>query len=90
MEIPRLSKLEPCLLAGTFLDVSSMETLRSMRVEKPLADISGQSDPGSPRTLNEASYTDGSAMTIESCTSYCVGKGYVYAGVEYADECCKF
>ncbi|RDW66140.1 E set [Coleophoma cylindrospora] len=43
-------------------------------------------DPG-PRTLASASYTDGTAMTDESCISYCDNLGYIYAGTEYADEC---
>ncbi len=39
------------------------------------------------RTINSASYTDGAAMTIESCIAYCGGKGFPYAGVEYSVEC---
>jgi hypothetical protein len=29
-------------------------------------------------------------MTVESCVNFCNGKNYIYAGVEYAQECCKF
>jgi glucan 1,3-beta-glucosidase len=29
------------------------------------------------------------AMTIELCQSTCLGLGYILAGLEYADECCK-
>ena len=29
-------------------------------------------------------------MTVESCVNFCNGKKYIYAGVEYAQECCKF
>lgn len=47
------------------------------------------SDPG-PRTLSGSGYTDAAAMTDESCISYCSGLGYIYAGTEYANECCKF
>jgi len=39
------------------------------------------------RTINDAGYADAVAMTIESCISYCVGKGLQWAGVEYAQEC---
>lgn len=31
-----------------------------------------------------------SAMTVEVCQSTCLGLGYSLAGVEYADECCKY
>jgi glucan 1,3-beta-glucosidase len=29
-------------------------------------------------------------MSIELCQSTCLGLGYILAGLEYADECCKF
>ena len=41
------------------------------------------------RTLGGASYTDNAAMTDESCTTYCTNKSYIYAGSEYASECCE-
>ena len=28
-------------------------------------------------------------MTVESCVAFCSGKNYIYAGVEYAQECCE-
>jgi hypothetical protein len=34
-----------------------------------------------------SSTTASSTMTIEMCTSYCGGKGYTMAGVEYGQEC---
>lgn len=46
------------------------------------------SDTGNPRTLNAAA-TAGATMTEESCVTYCNTNGYIYAGVEYADECCE-
>ncbi|KAH9927682.1 copper radical oxidase [Fomitopsis serialis] len=41
------------------------------------------------RTLTGPSYTDTSNMTVESCISFCSDQStsYVYAGVEYAQEC---
>jgi len=41
------------------------------------------------RTLSSASYADGTGMTVESCISFCStgSNSYIYAGVEYADEC---
>ncbi|KAL4076636.1 glyoxal oxidase [Scleroderma yunnanense] len=41
------------------------------------------------RTLSSASYTDTTDMTVESCISFCStgSNSYIYAGVEYAQEC---
>lgn len=44
------------------------------------------SDSTSGRTLNSASTSSGS-MTVESCINFCQGKGYSYAGLEYASQC---
>jgi hypothetical protein len=41
------------------------------------------------RTLTSASYTDAVNMTVESCVNFCNGQNYIYAGIEYAQECCK-
>ncbi|KAI9826427.1 MAG: hypothetical protein M1826_006636 [Phylliscum demangeonii] len=38
------------------------------------------------RTLPDAA-TAGPDMTVEKCVDFCVGKGYSYAGLEFADEC---
>lgn len=38
------------------------------------------------RSLSSAS-TSGNTMTVESCVSYCSGKGYSYAGLEYSSQC---
>lgn len=38
------------------------------------------------RTFNGSSFSS-SSMTVESCLSFCKGKGYHYAGLEYEDEC---
>ena len=45
-------------------------------------------DPG-PRTLADASYINTTGMTEQSCISYCSTLGYIYAGTEYSQECCK-
>jgi hypothetical protein len=29
-------------------------------------------------------------MTVENCVNFCNGQNYIYAGVEYAQECCKY
>jgi WSC domain len=48
-------------------------------------------DNVSGRTLNYGIPAPGgpSTMTVEACLSGCQALGYQYAGVEYADECCK-
>lgn len=40
------------------------------------------------RTLTGGGYTDNVAMTDESCINYCNSGGFIYAGTEYAQECC--
>lgn len=40
-----------------------------------------------PRHLNGTSYTSTTSMTNEACVSFCTGKGYAFAGTEYAQEC---
>ncbi|KAJ8597264.1 copper radical oxidase-like protein [Rhizopogon salebrosus TDB-379] len=44
---------------------------------------------GGTRTLSAAAYTDTANMTVESCINFCStgSNAYVYAGVEYAQEC---
>ncbi|KZO96175.1 glycoside hydrolase family 71 protein [Calocera viscosa TUFC12733] len=32
-------------------------------------------------------YADSLSMTIEWCENYCLSSGYIYAGIEYAEEC---
>ncbi|KAL2168473.1 hypothetical protein VTG60DRAFT_7209 [Thermothelomyces hinnuleus] len=39
------------------------------------------------RTINSASYADGTNMTNAACLSYCASKGFPYAGTEYSVEC---
>lgn len=48
------------------------------------------SDNVGGRTFSSASYA-GTGMTVESCISFCStgANSYIYAGVEYADECCE-
>jgi hypothetical protein len=48
-------------------------------------------DNVSARTLVNAEAVPGgpTAMTVQACQTVCQGLGYLLAGVEYADECCK-
>ena len=39
------------------------------------------------RALTAAAYTSTTDMTVESCISFCDGKGYIYAGLEWYQEC---
>jgi len=49
-------------------------------------------DSVSARTLSQRFNVAGgaSATTIEGCQAVCHANGYSLAGVEYADECCKY
>ncbi|KIJ67360.1 copper radical oxidase [Hydnomerulius pinastri MD-312] len=46
-------------------------------------------DNGGARTLSSAAYTNTTGMTVESCINFCSTgtNSYIYAGVEYAQEC---
>lgn len=39
------------------------------------------------RTIGAAGYASATAMTAESCISFCETRGFAYAGVEYSSEC---
>jgi hypothetical protein len=43
-------------------------------------------DSVNSRPLYNAAYIDGTAMTEESCISFCGNKGHVYEGVEYSQD----
>lgn len=47
------------------------------------------SDTTNSRALTSGYYSDGSAMTDESCIAYCSSNKYGIAGVEYSQQCCK-
>jgi len=42
---------------------------------------------GQPRPLAGMSYSNMSAMSIDSCTAFCRKNGYAMAGLEYASQC---
>lgn len=44
-------------------------------------------DTGQPRPLAGMSYSNQTAMTIDSCTAFCKKNGYALAGLEYASQC---
>jgi hypothetical protein len=46
----------------------------------------GCAGDSSVRTLSAAS-TASSTMTVDTCISFCSGKGYTYAGLEYSSQC---
>jgi hypothetical protein len=39
---------------------------------------------GPARTLAASTYANTTGMTVESCISFCVSGGYIYAGLEYS------
>ncbi len=41
-------------------------------------------DSTTVRDLNGVTYADATAMTVESCISFCVSYKYTYAGVQFA------
>ena len=41
------------------------------------------------RTLISASFKDTKNMTVENCVNFCNKQKFIYAGVEFAHECCK-
>lgn len=49
-------------------------------------------DSVSARSLAEGISVPGGAtnMTVQNCQAECQALGFTLAGVEYADECCKF
>jgi hypothetical protein len=42
------------------------------------------------RTLKGPVYYSGNAMTASACINFCNAQGFVYAGTEYAGECCEY
>lgn len=42
---------------------------------------------GQPRPLAGMSYSNQTAMSIDSCTAFCKKNGYALAGLEYASQC---
>lgn len=72
--------------------------LLHLSLPAPCSRLHLSDDPGT-RTLSSAVYIDYNAMTIESCIDFCSGDvnkypdqpdSYIYAGVEYSQECCEF
>ncbi|GAC95998.1 hypothetical protein PHSY_003576 [Pseudozyma hubeiensis SY62] len=45
------------------------------------------SDAQQNRSLSGAAYTSSTAMSVDSCVSFCSQRGFSLAGVEYAQEC---
>ncbi|CAL1701840.1 unnamed protein product [Somion occarium] len=43
-------------------------------------------NPGA-RSLTGSTFTDTQAMTVESCVNFCVSGGFVFAGLEFSQEC---
>jgi hypothetical protein len=65
-----------------------MEFLALVCLNQLLIDFSD--NVGGSRTLTEATYTNTTGMTDESCIAFCTTGGFIFAGAEYAQECCEF
>ncbi|KAI9462093.1 copper radical oxidase-like protein [Boletus coccyginus] len=91
MKVPRL--VHPRHMCAAFtriiIVVRSPRAGRRTGVGRNITHLSLDSDNVGHRTLSSASYASGTSMTVESCVNFCStgGNSYVYAGVEYADEC---
>ncbi len=48
------------------------------------------SDSVASRSLNEKTYLDTTGLTVETCIGFCSDADYIYAGMEYSQECCTF
>lgn len=46
-------------------------------------------DDVAARTLTGAEFTNTTGMTVESCVSFCDSQSFIYAGVEFSQECCR-
>ena len=77
----------PCQQVGRHTDVGRKWACPSVEVTH----MSSRRDNVGARTLSSASYANSNSMTVESCISFCSpgSNSYIYAGVEYADECCE-
>jgi hypothetical protein len=76
-----------CLLAT---DALSVKTKRALTPPTDLAAgwsyLGCYTDSVGARTLGGANY-NGNDVTDEACVSFCAGKGYSFAGTEYAGQC---
>lgn len=54
-----------------------------------IADVDREGTTGRTLTTGMGVAGGGAAMTVALCTSACKAANFLYAGVEYAGECCK-
>lgn len=84
----KVARLLPCRLIGLSWDATRKYPPGSL--SNGNADILFESDGNSGgRTLDSATFTNTTGMTQEACISFCIQQDFVYAGVEFAQECCK-
>lgn len=83
-----VGSLCPQSVAGLPRDATRMEPSASLCI-RILTQLLECRDSVNARALSGSAYTDGTAMTDEACTAFCTGGGYIYAGTEYSQECCK-
>ena len=54
-----------------------------------IANANSEGTTGRTLTTGVGVTGGGAAMTVALCTSACQAANFIYAGVEYAGECCK-
>ncbi|KAI0052846.1 copper radical oxidase [Auriscalpium vulgare] len=67
---------------------------RQTNIFPPPTDLPGNwssagcyTDNPATRTLSSASFTDTQNMTVENCVTFCDNQAFIFAGVEFAQEC---
>lgn len=91
---PEIININSNVLRGVSHDLG-VPTFRNAKKDNPQVSTNlpmpwmyqGCYSDGSPRTIQGASYSNQTAMTVESCISYCDSQNYIYAGLEYMYEC---
>ena len=72
---------------GRIRDVTRSFFMVHFRLSRRRADFF--SDTTGVRTLSASTYADATDMTVENCISFCDDRDFIYAGVEWSQECCK-
>lgn len=85
--VARVAEALPFLGIGRTKDVTR-RTIQPLPRDALTYGIRRDRDNTGARTLTGASYTDTTNMTVEACVNYCIQQEFVYAGVEYASQCC--
>ncbi|KAF9049496.1 copper radical oxidase with WSC domains [Hymenopellis radicata] len=76
---------------GSFLFVGALAfaSIHSVPSDLPgnWTSVGCYTDVAGVRTLSASTYTDTKNMTVGNCISFCENQDYIYAGVEFSQEC---